>query len=102
MALWCLIAGPLLISTDLQTISNESLAVLKSPELIAVHQDPAGVQGVRVSPAAPDGVEVWAKPLASGAVAAVFLNRSPEPQASVCRYDAPVHTPPYHLIGVFS
>ena len=37
-------------------------------------------QGVRVSPAAPDGVEVWAKPLASGAVAVVFLNRSPEPR----------------------
>ena len=76
-ALWCLITGPLLISTDLNSITNESLAILTSPELIAVNQDPGGVQGVRVSAADPDGAETWSKPLVSGKVAAVFLNRSP-------------------------
>ena len=62
-ALWCLITGPLLISTDLSTISNASLAILQHEELIAVNQDPGGVQGVRVSASDPHGVEVWAKPL---------------------------------------
>ena len=99
-ALWCLITGPLLISTDLSTISNASLAILQHEELIAVNQDPSGVQGARVSASDPHGVEVWAKPLLSdgqgqgkshgggqpgerapttslqgGSVAAVFLNR---------------------------
>ena len=32
---------------------------------------------MRVSPPSPQGVEVWAKPLQAGGVAAIFLNRSP-------------------------
>ena len=80
-ALWCLITGPLLISTDLSSISKESLAILTASELVEINQDFGGVQGVRVSDADPTGVEVWAKPLhggAPGAIAAVFLNRSPD------------------------
>ena len=67
-ALWCLITGPLLISTDLNTIDKDALAILTSPELIAINQDPGGIQGVRVSPAAPFGTEVYAKKLANGDV----------------------------------
>ena len=44
--LWCLMSGPLLISTDLGTISNASLSILQHAELIAVNQDPNGLQGV--------------------------------------------------------
>ena len=36
-----------------------------------------------MSPAAPEGVEIWAKPLASGAVAAIVLNRSPYPAKNI-------------------
>ena len=76
-ALWCLITGPLLISTDLNTIDKDALAILTSPELIAINQDPGGIQGVRVSPAAAFGTEVYTKKLANGDVAAIFINRSP-------------------------
>jgi hypothetical protein len=39
MALWCLLGGPLLISTDLKQISEPALEILKTPGLIAVNQD---------------------------------------------------------------
>ena len=93
---WCLISGPLLISTDLNSISNESLAILKHEELITINQDANGIQGVRVSPPQPEGAEVWAKQLtvasASGSgggssnasslsVAVVFLNRASDGKA---------------------
>lgn len=45
-----------------------------------VAKDGGGIQGVRVSAPSPEGVEVWAKPLQAGGVAAIFLNRSPRAQ----------------------
>jgi alpha-galactosidase len=73
---WAIMAAPLLISADLVSgIANDTLAILAAPEVIAVDQDPLGVQGTRVSPANATGVECWAKPLADGAVAALLLNR---------------------------
>jgi len=83
-SLWCLITGPLLISTDLDQLSNKSLKILTNAELIAINQDVGGRQGVRVSPVRPngppgtsEGLEIWAKPLANGSLAVVLLNRSP-------------------------
>jgi alpha-galactosidase len=73
---WCVVAAPLLISNDLVSgIDSATLAILTAPEVIAVDQDALGVQGQRVSPAAPAGGECWAKPLADGSVAALLLNR---------------------------
>ena len=74
-ALWCLITGPLLISTDLNSITNETLSILTHEELIAVNQDPNGLQGIRVSGAAPIGGEVRIRQLSDGTVAVMFLNR---------------------------
>ena len=59
--LWCLMGGPLLISTDLAVISNEALAILKAPEVIAVNQDPLAKQGVRIGRKDVGGIEVWGK-----------------------------------------
>lgn len=74
MALWSVMNAPLIAGNDLRDMDAETLAVLTDPEVLAVNQDWAGVQGHRV---ADDGdVEVWAKPLADGGVAAVLLNRS--------------------------
>jgi alpha-galactosidase len=75
-AAWAIIASPLLLSNDLASgLDADTLAILSAPEVIAVSQDPLGVQGVRVSPAAPAGGECWARPLADGGVAALLLNR---------------------------
>jgi alpha-galactosidase len=52
--------------------------MLSNPEVIAVDQDPLGVQGTSVKRVA-DG-EVWVKPLVGGSCAVALLNRSRRPQ----------------------
>ena len=42
--LWCIMASPLLIGCDMTTIPAPSLNLLKNEELIALNQDPLGLQ----------------------------------------------------------
>jgi alpha-galactosidase len=72
-SLWALLAAPLMAGNDLQGMSTETASILLNKEVIAVDQDPLGRAATRV--AASDGREVWAKPLASGAVAVGLFNR---------------------------
>ena len=72
-SLWCLMKAPLLIGCDLRNISKDTLEILTNSEVIAVNQDPLGVQGHRVNMTS-DGAEVWAGPLADHSVAVVLLN----------------------------
>jgi hypothetical protein len=44
-SLWAIFAAPLMISTDLRTISKESRRILLNDDIIAVNQDPLGRQG---------------------------------------------------------
>lgn len=48
MAVWAILAAPLLISTDLATIKPEFKEILLNQDVIAVNQDPLGKQGTRV------------------------------------------------------
>ncbi len=48
MAMWAIMSSPLLMSVDLRTIRPEFKEILQNSELIAVNQDPMGVQGRRV------------------------------------------------------
>lgn len=72
VSLWSLLAAPLLVSTDLTRLSPDELALLTNPEVIAVDQDPKGIQGHRVSQKGP--IEVWAKPLSKGRMAVGLFN----------------------------
>src|SRR5215471_3115353 len=74
MSLWCLLAAPLLAGNDLTNMSPTTLSLLTNPELIALDQDPAGIQGHRVAQEGP--LEVWVKPLADGSKAVGLFNRS--------------------------
>lgn len=48
MALWAIMASPLLMSVDLRTIRPEFKAILQNREVIGINQDPLGIQGRRV------------------------------------------------------
>ena len=48
MALWCIIASPLLTGNILQAMDNMTRAVLTTPGLLAVNQDKLGRQGVPI------------------------------------------------------
>ncbi|HEX7761507.1 MAG TPA: glycoside hydrolase family 27 protein [Caulobacteraceae bacterium] len=72
-SLWAILAAPLIAGNDLAAMSPDTRAILTNREIIAIDQDPLGVQGRRV---AKDGdTEVWARPLAGGGRAVVLLNR---------------------------
>ncbi len=42
--MWCIMSSPLLIGCDMTTIQPEALALMTNPELIALNQDPLGLQ----------------------------------------------------------
>lgn len=48
MALWAIMAAPLMMSVDLRTIRPEFKAILQNKKIIAVDQDPLGIQGRRI------------------------------------------------------
>lgn len=48
-AIWAILAAPLYISSDLRTISDEALSILKNEEVIAINQDSLGKQGYVLS-----------------------------------------------------
>jgi alpha-galactosidase len=77
MSMWSIMAAPLIAGNDIRTMSQATKDILLNGEVIAVDQDPAGIQGTRVS--AGNGLEVWCKPLgsANGTTKAVaLLNRT--------------------------
>jgi alpha-galactosidase len=72
-SMWAMLAAPLMISDNLQRIGRASLEAVQNGEVIAIDQDPAGVQGTLLSSSG-DG-EVWVKPLIGGSRALALLNR---------------------------
>ncbi len=73
MSLWCILAAPLITGNDLTAMSPETLAILTNPEVIAVDQDPAGIEGHRIREEGP--LDVWVKPLADGSKAVGLFNK---------------------------
>ena len=49
MAIWSILAAPLIMSVDLRTIKPEYKAILQNREVIAIDQDPLGIQGRRLN-----------------------------------------------------
>ena len=48
MAIWAIMAAPLIMSTDLRTIKQEFKDILLNQDVIKINQDPLGIQGKRV------------------------------------------------------
>ncbi|XP_039295186.1 alpha-N-acetylgalactosaminidase [Nilaparvata lugens] len=78
MAMWAILAAPLLMSVDLRSIRPEYKAILQNKKIIAVDQDPLGIQGRRIYKH--KGIEIWARPITPishsyFSYAVAFLNR---------------------------
>ncbi len=73
LSMWAMLAAPLMISDNLTRISSASLAAVQNTEVIAIDQDPAGVQGTLLSTTG--NGEVWVKPLVDGSRAVALVNR---------------------------
>ena len=49
--LWALSKAPLLVGCDVTTMTEETKSILLNPEIIAVNQDPLGIQGRKITSA---------------------------------------------------
>jgi alpha-galactosidase len=82
---WCLLAAPLMAGNDLLGMKPEIKEILTNPEVIAVDQDPLGMQGRKVFDNGPQ--EVWFKPLSDGSKAVILFNRGNETGPITVRWE---------------
>jgi alpha-galactosidase len=73
VALWCLLAAPLIFSGDITRLDDFTLSLLTNDEVIEVDQDSLGRPGRRV--AKTGDLEVWARPMEDGSLAVGLFNR---------------------------
>jgi alpha-galactosidase len=83
--LWALMKAPLLLGNDLQSITNDTLEIITNTDIIALNQDPMGVQGYKRMSL--NGLEVWAGPLDQDNVAVVLFNRADQPANITAKWD---------------
>jgi alpha-galactosidase len=77
--MWCLLAAPLLVVTDVRTMTDIQKELLLNTELIAVNQDKLGHQGDRIgffncSTNEKTACQIWAKNLTNNSVALGLYN----------------------------
>jgi alpha-galactosidase len=75
--MWCMLAAPLMTGNDLTKMNIETSKILTDKDVIAIDQDPLGIEGFMFS--SKDSVETWFKPLKDGDWAVCFLNRGLKP-----------------------
>jgi alpha-galactosidase len=74
LSLWSMMAAPLIAGGELSKISRATLQVLTNREVIAIDQDPAGLQGTRTTD--DSAHQVWVRQLKDGSEALLVLNTS--------------------------
>ncbi len=76
MGLWAISSAPLMVGSDLTRLSPATLSLLTNREALAIHNDPYGLQPIKVAEPT-TGVLIWAKPMAiAGRRAVAILNRT--------------------------
>ena len=75
MAIWSIVAAPLIMGNDPRNISAASKAILTNADAIAVDQDALGQQGVRLENSSSAPTQRWVRVLANGDVAVGLYNK---------------------------
>ena len=84
MTMWSIMAAPIMISSDVRSMSNETKELYLNKDMIAINQDSLGVQGHRISDK--QGKQVWTKPLKNGDLAVALLNNNNSTQTVECNF----------------
>jgi len=84
ISLWCMLAAPLLIGSDMAKLDDFTLSLLTNDEALAVDQDELGKQATCVIKISEMGdrvadLRVYVKELADGGRAIGFINLGTEP-----------------------
>jgi len=75
-SMWAIMAAPLIAGNDIRSMSTTTRDILTNTEVIAIDQDPLGVQGHVVASSGTDW-QVWAKKLSgTNTVAVALFNRT--------------------------
>merc|ERR1711962_1968990 len=61
MAIWAILAAPLIMSNDLRKMAPEHKAILQNKDIIAVNQDKLGIQGRRILQQ--NNIDYWIRPI---------------------------------------
>ena len=102
LSMWAIVAAPLMIGSDPRKLSGGLVRMLENRRVIAVDQDPLGIQG-RVIAGHGSG-QVWSKPLTGGARAVALLNRG-TPVLSIATSASKLglpHAPRYEVEDLWS
>jgi alpha-galactosidase len=76
-SIWAMMNSPLILGNDLRDMPQKTRSIVGNREVIAINQDPLGVQALRFYNQG--AVEMWAKPLANDEWAFMILNRGEAP-----------------------
>jgi alpha-galactosidase len=80
VSIWAIMAAPLLLSNDPSNMSQYERETITNHDVIAIDQDPAGIQGTVVTQDDSGNLQVWAKPLqGQNSWAVALFNRSDQP-----------------------
>jgi len=91
-SMWAILAAPLIAGNDLRSMSAATRTTLTNSEVIAVDQDPLGMQGRLVATPA-DNLQIWSKTLSGTNTRAVaLLNRNAAGTAAI--------TVPWTALGI--
>ncbi|KAL8171439.1 hypothetical protein V2J09_023243 [Rumex salicifolius] len=87
-SIWALMKAPLLIGCDVRSITAETMEILSNKEVIAVNQDPLGVQGRKVHVSGRHGCQqIWAGPLSGNRLVVGLWNKCSSATTIVAKWD---------------
>ena len=94
-SLWAMMAAPLMAGNDIRKMSPQTKEILTNKNIIAIDQDPLGIQGFKY--ADKDSLQVWFKPLQQGDWAVCFVNRGSHDRPVAFNWkQMPVVDPVFH------
>jgi alpha-galactosidase len=74
-SMWAIMASPLFLGNDLFNMPQYAKQIVMNKEVIAIDQDPLGIQGDVVKVYNNGKLQVWVKKLKNGSLAVALLNR---------------------------
>ncbi|KAK1304560.1 Alpha-galactosidase [Acorus calamus] len=84
-SIWAISKAPLLIGCDLRNMTKDTMEILGNEEVIAVNQDPLGVQAKKVR--MEGSLEIWAGPLSGYKTVVLLVNRGSTREAITANWD---------------
>jgi alpha-galactosidase len=74
LSMWAMLAAPLILGSDPRALSPHAVTMLKNRQVIAIDQDPLGIQGTLIRQHGSG--QVWTRRLAGGHRAVALFNRA--------------------------